>query len=140
MIPIKTYYDGESITKTVVDDIYRLVNRLSKMNEDCFEKTNDALASIHKDYDGFTGELIVATGNSKPRKDDVYDQKIGEEIAFKKAKLKLNLKRLKLLKHIRNEYVKAVNKLDDEANKIIPVLSMDMNDLSKYNPDFDLEL
>ena len=59
----------------------RILNGVSK----CYNNINKIVDSIHKEYDDYEGELIIGRGVSRPCKDDVFDEEIGHEIAFKKV-------------------------------------------------------
>ena len=111
-MPIETVRDGEKITKTCVEDVYKIINRVEDQLLKSYNNSIDILESVHKKYwpDGedntyYEGELIVGTGTSQPCNGDIFDEKTGNEIAFQKMKLNVNLKKYNLLRRVYNEYV-----------------------------------
>ena len=104
-LPIKTTQKGDEISKVCVEDCYKIVNRVVQSMDKAYNNSIDILDSIHKKYDGYEGELIVGTGNSKPCGGDKFDVEIGHDIAFMKAKLNANFKKRNFLRRVYNEYV-----------------------------------
>ena len=77
-MPIQTVRDGNKITKVCVEDIYKMLNRISDAEERSAEKWNEVWNSVDKeltDVDGNTvkGCLIVGTGISQPNIKDAFD-------------------------------------------------------------------
>jgi len=140
-IPLKTIKEGEQITKISVEDAYKLVNRVTTLIDDSYNKCMDILESINRDYeDGdnkWNGYLIPGKGVSKPCNGDKFDEILGNEIAFKKAKLNANIKKCNLLFRIMNVYQNTIDKLYfNEVQKLGGYIHSDLKDLRKYNPDY----
>ena len=143
-LPIVTTVDGFTTQKVVVEDVYKMSNRIIEASTRCYNKIMDIINSIHKTYtdpegDEYEGELIIGIGTSAPCKGDLYDDKMGNEIAFKKAKLKANMQKFKKL-------IQVARALDDmhgivwnEIEKVANLTNMDTEALREYNPDFGYE-
>ena len=138
MLPLKTIKEGDEITKICVEDVYKMSNRILEGVTNCYNNITEIVNSLNKEYDGFEGELIIGRGISKPCKDDVFDEKIGNEIAFKKAKLNANLKRINILERCLREYFKGIDSLQFDFAKINNYIVSDIDGIRKYNPDFSL--
>lgn len=147
MLPIKTIKNGESTTKIIVEDVYKTVNAVYEALDKCYNNSSNILDSVHRQYtndegETYEGELIVTAGISEPCHGDVYDEEIGNEIAFRKAKVKANLRKNRILKRIVNELCTCIKTTLNEAEKTYKYLNMDIKALRKYNPDYlkDFEL
>ena len=97
-LPIKTSREGNKITKVCVEDIYKMINRIGAAEERSAEKWNEIWESIDKeveDADGgiVNGCLVIGTGISQPNIKDAFDEAVGNNIAFMKAKLNANFKK-----------------------------------------------
>jgi len=140
-MPIKTIKEGNKITKVCVEDVYRLMNRIIDIMDKTHNDAVDIIDSVNKTVEEYEGSLIVGTGISQPCLTDAFDEEIGNNIAFMKAKLNANIKKRNILCRIYNNYAKALEKLDDEFTKIDFYIKMDLNNLRVYNPDYlsDLE-
>ena len=136
MLPIKTTREGDTITKVVVEDMYKSLNRILAGVDKYYNNSMEIIDSIHKEYDGYEGELIVGTGVSKPCTEDIFDEEIGNEIAFKKAKLNANLKKWNIYIRLEKELLKMLGVLDSEIDRIDKYIDMDIEGLRKYNPNY----
>ena len=141
MLPIKTIKDGESTTKIIVEDVYKTINAVYEALDKCYNNSSDILDSVHRQYtndegETYEGELIVTAGISEPCHGDVYDEEIGNEIAFRKAKVKSNLRKNRILKRIVDELCTCIKTTLNEAEKSYKYLNMDIKALRKYNPDY----
>ena len=136
MLPIKTTREGDTITKVVVEDMYKSLNRILDGVDKYYNNSMEIIDSIHKEYDGYEGELIVGTGVSKPCAEDIFDEEIGNEIAFKKAKLNANLKKWNIYIRLEKELLKMLGVLDSEIDRIDKYIDMDIEGLRKYNPNY----
>lgn len=143
-LPIVTTVNGFTTQKVVVEDVYKMSNRIIEASTRCYNKIMDIINSIHKTYtdpegDEYEGELIIGTGTSTPCEGDLYDDKIGNEIAFKKAKLKANMQKFKKLIQV----AKALDALHSvvwkEIDKVTYLTNMDIEALKEYNPNFSYE-
>ena len=135
-LPIRTERDGNKITKVCVEDVYKMLNRIIKRMNKSYNNSVDIIDSVNKEVDGFKGELIVGTGISQPCLTDAFDEEIGNNIAFMKAKLNANIKKRNLLYRIYNEYVYMLDVLDDEIDKIDSYINFDLEGIRNYNPEY----
>lgn len=135
-LPIETTREGNKITKVCVEDVYKIVNRIIEAMDKAYNNSTDILDSIHKQVNGFEGELIVGTGISQPCLTDAFDEEIGNNIAFMKMKLNANIKKRNFIVRVWNEYVRVLNSLDDELKKIEENIDMDIEGIRLHNPDY----
>jgi len=140
-IPIETTREGNKITKVCVEDVYKIMNRVIESMDKVHNNSVDIINSIDKDYGKCHGSLIIGTGISQPCLGDAFDEEIGNNIAFMKAKLNANIKKHNFLVRIWNEYSKLLDLLDVDIDKIDSNIRMDLNNLRIYNPNYlnDLE-
>ena len=136
MLPLKTTREGDQITKVCVEDVYKISNRVLEGITNCYNNIIDIVDSIHKEYDGYEGKLIIGTGVSKPCADDKFDEKIGNELAFRKAKLNANLKIDKILRRITNEYIKGLGSLSEDIWKVNSHIDSDLLAIREHNPEY----
>ena len=135
--PIETKCEGNKITKVCVEDVYKMLNRIiEKQNV-----TADLLESLHKTVettDGalVPGEFIVGTGISQPCLTDAFDEEIGSNIAFMKAKLNANLKKYRFLTKVWNSLIKTLYAVDDEFDRVSEMILMDLDGIRKHNPEY----
>ena len=139
--PIVTTREGNKITKVCVEDMYKVLKRV----EDSINKANDnyeqIVLSVEKDVEDangniFNGDFIIGTGVSQPNIEDAFDEEIGNNIAFMKAKLNANIKKRNILYRILNEYVKVLEVLDAELAPIENYIGMDLYGIRQYNPEY----
>lgn len=135
-LPIETTREGNKITKVCVEDVYKIVNRIIEAMDKAYNNSTDILDSIHKQVNGFEGELIVGTGISQPCLTDAFDEEIGNNIAFMKMKLNANIKKRNFIVRVWNEYVRVLDSLDDELKKIEENIDMDIEGIRLHNPDY----
>lgn len=135
-MPIETVRDGNKITKVCVEDVYKLLNRVQESLVKGYNDSIDIIDSVHKEVNGYEGELIVGTGVSQPCLTDAFDEEIGNNIAFMKAKLNANLKKYNILYRIYDKNVDFLEKLEDEIIKIEQLIDMDIEGVRKYNPEY----
>ena len=135
--PIKTVREGNKITKVCVEDVYKMLNRIiEKQNV-----TAELLESLHKTVETkegalVPGEFIIGTGISQPCLTDAFDEEIGSNIAFMKAKLNANLKKYRFLTKVWNSLIKTLDTVDDEFDRISEMILMDLDGVRKHNPDY----
>jgi hypothetical protein len=103
--------------------------------------TADLLESLHKTVettDGalVPGEFIVGTGISQPCLTDAFDEEIGSNIAFMKAKLNANLKKYRFLDKVWNSLIKTLDAVDDEFHRVSEMILMDLEGVRKHNPEY----
>lgn len=140
MLPLETKREGDKITKVCVEDVYKIINRVYEAMDKAYNNSSEILDSIHKTYESvdgkYEGELIIGTGIAQPCKDDVFDEEIGNEIAFKKAKLNANEKKINLLERVYKEQNKVSNLILKELSRLDSYVERDIKDIRHYNPDF----
>lgn len=135
-LPIKTIKDGNVTTKVCVEDIYKLVGKVREQLDKSSKESDAILESMYKEIEGVRGYLVMSIGTSKPCLLDAYDEEIGNNIAFMKAKFKANYKKLRMLEKICNSQGKLWNVLEDEIQKIWNYIDMDLDGIRKHNPDY----
>lgn len=135
-LPIETYTDGNKITKVCVEDVYKVFNRILEQLDKSYNKSIDIIDSVDKEVNGYEGSLIIGTGTSQPCLTDAFDEEIGNNIAFMKAKLNANLKKFRLLNRIYKEIDKILNVIENEQDSIYDYIQLDLEGLRKYNPDY----
>jgi len=139
--PIQTIREGNKITKVCVEDFYKMMNRIGAAQERSTEKWNEIWDSTEKIRQGVTGEpiqgcLVVGTGISQPNIKDAFDEKIGNNIAFMKAKLNANMKKRNILFKLYNAEQITLAAIDEEIDKIDNMIAFDLENLRQYNPDY----
>lgn len=131
-LPIETYRDGNKITKVCVEDIYKMLNRII-VQIDKLRNICDSADKVYKDYEG---SLIVGTGISQPCITDAFDEEIGNNIAFMKAKLNANIKKRNLLIRLWNQALNVSEAIDQELLNVDEYILMDLNGVRTYNPEY----
>ena len=141
-MPIMTIHDGEETTKICVEDMYKAINRVIEAYNNFVEYAEDQFDEIGKrevclsDDDTWTGCLVVGKGVSKPCHGDEYDEEIGNNIAFMKAKLNANIKKWNFFVGLWNKNNKLRKAIDSEIYKIEGNIFMDLDGIRDYNPDY----
>lgn len=135
-LPIKTFREGNKITKICVEDIYKILNRVIEQMDKSYNNSMELIDAIEKEVDDYEGSLIVGTGVSEPCITDAFDEEIGENIAFMKCKLNANLKKRNLLLKVYFQYMKVLNVLDTELSKIEKYIDLDLKGIRLHNPDY----
>ena len=135
-LPIETNREGNKITKICVEDVYKIINRVQDAMDKAYNNSVDIIDSIHKEYNDYEGELIVGTGVSQPCMSDAFDEEIGNNIAFMKAKLNANIKKHNFLCRIWNEFDKALAEIDKEINKVDDYIYLDLAGIRRHNLDY----
>lgn len=139
-MPIETTRNNDTITKVCVEDVSRILSRvqtsINKANKDVkglFKSVRKRYVSSFQDSEGY---LIIGRGYSQPCHGDQFDEQIGNNIAFMKAKLNANFKKRSLLISTYNKYIDVLNSIDEELDKIEDLILMDLNNLREYNPEY----
>lgn len=131
-LPIETIKNGDTTIKVCVEDVYRLINRLYDVLYRLDISSEAVLKSIHKEYKDYEGELIIGKGVSKPCNGDVYNDEIGETVAFVKAKLNANIKKRRIIERLLKTLDKAKNEIKAEGTKLDNYIRMDEETLSNF--------
>lgn len=139
--PIQTKREGNKITKVCVEDYYKMMNRIGAAQERSSEKWNEVWEDTEKSRqtsDGklVTGCLVVGKGISQPNISDAFDEEIGNNIAFMKAKLNANMKKRNVLKKLFDAELIVMRAIDEEWTKIDEMIANDLANLRKYNPNY----
>lgn len=131
-LPIETYREGNKITKVCVEDIYKIINRIVEpLNKVC-----DICDDADKEYNNYEGSLIIGTGVSQPCLGDAFDEEIGNNIAFMKAKLNANLKKRRLLTRIWKQLMETLAATENEIDVIEIYIQMDIEGIRRHNPNY----
>lgn len=139
-MPIETSHDGEKITKVCVEDVSKILSRvqtaINKANREVkklFKDTRKRYTSSIQDSEGY---LIIGRGVSQPCNGDEYDETVGNNISFMKAKLNANFKKRNLLIKAYNRFIPILDAIDEEIDKIDSNILMDLDGIREYNPDY----
>lgn len=140
-MPIKTNREGNKITKVCVEDFYKIVNRIAYAEQRSAEKWNEIWDSFDKtivDHEGnnITGCLVIGTGISQPNIKDAFDEEIGNNIAFMKAKLNANMKKRNALFKLYNAAYITIDAIDEEIAKVDDLIALDLKNLRQHNPEY----
>ena len=130
--PIQTIREGNKITKICVEDYYKMINRIADAEDRSAEKWNEIWESMGEDDTC----VIIGTGISQPCLTDAFDEEIGNNIAFMKAKLNANMKKRNVLRKLWEAAMITIDAIDEEWNKIDNMIAFDLNGLRKYNTEY----
>lgn len=135
-MPIETTREGDKITKVCVEDVYKIINRVLATMDKAYNKSTDIVDTVWKEYGDYEGQLIIGTGVSQPCLTDAFDEEIGNNIAFMKAKLNANIKKHNLLVRIFNAWGDAMDSIDEEISKVDYYIKMDLDGIRRHNPEY----
>ena len=110
-MPIETVREGNKITKTCVEDIYKIVNRVIEAMEKAYNNSVDIIDSLQNDEYGEDSAVVFGRGISQPCLTDAFDEEIGNNIAFMKMKLNANIKTHNFLVKVFNQWMNALDYL-----------------------------
>lgn len=130
--PIQTIREGNKITKICVEDYYKMINRIADAEDRSAEKWNEVWESMGEDNTC----IIIGTGISQPCLTDAFDEEIGNNIAFMKAKLNANMKKRNVLRKLWEAAMITIDAIDKEWSKIDNMIALDLNGLRKYNTGY----
>lgn len=130
--PIETKREGNKITKICKEDYYKMINRIGEAENRSTEKWNEVWNSMGEDNTC----VIVGTGISQPCMTDAFDEEIGNNIAFMKAKLNANMKKRNVLRKLWNATMITIDAIENEWQKIDNMIAFDLNGLRKYNSEY----
>ena len=144
-LPIETSQDGNKITKVCVEDIHKITDRVIDAMNKAYNNSAEIIDNLKCAYysevnktlycDG-NSRLIVGTGNSQPCLTDAFDDEIGNDIAFIKAKLNANIKKHNILVRIYNEFVNVLDAVDFDLEKIDDYICDDLLRMRQYNSEY----
>jgi hypothetical protein len=118
-----------------------MINRIGAAEERSAKEWNEIWNSLDKDIEDADGSivngcLVVGTGISQPNIKDAFDETVGNNIAFMKAKLNANFKKRNIL----YKFYKAANiTLDAIAEEVVKIddkIYMDLEGIRKHNPEY----
>ena len=135
-LPIETIREGNKITKICVEDVYKMYNRIKVIMNKSYSNISSIFNSIQKNYKGSDGKLIIGKGTSQPCLTDAFDEEIGNNIAFMKAKLNANVKKYNLLKRAAREIRNLEIALYKEMDTISAYIDLDLDGIRKHNSDY----
>ena len=140
-LPIETTRDGNKITKVCVEDVYKIMNRVIEAMDKAHNNSVDIINSVDKKYvsnddSEYFGSLVIGRGVSQPCLTDAFDEEIGNDIAFMKAKLNANIKKHNLLTKVWNEFDKLLDIIDIDLSKVDNYICDDLMRLRQYNPEY----
>lgn len=140
-LPIRTSREGNKITKVCVEDIYKMINRIGAAEERSAKEWNKIWESLDKDIkdadDGIVnGCLVVGTGISQPNIKDAFDETVGNNIAFMKAKLNANFKKRNILYKLYKAANITLDAIAEEVAKIDIKIYMDLEGIRNHNPEY----
>ena len=130
--PIQTIREGNKITKICVEDYYKMINRIAAAEDRSAEKWNKIWESMGEDDTC----VIIGTGISQPCLTDAFDEEIGSNIAFMKAKLNANMKKRNVLRKLWEAAMITIDAIDEEWDKIDNMIAFDLNGWRKYNTEY----
>lgn len=136
MLPIETTKEGNKITKVCVEDIYKILNRVIDTLDKTYNNSMEIMDNTYQIHNDCEGNFIIGTGISEPCGEDEFDEELGNEIAFRKAKLNANLKKVRLLRRIQKNLFESLDTVDEELERLCKFIEMDESFLRLYNPDF----
>lgn len=134
--PIETTFNGNEITKTCVEDVYKIVNRIQDAMDKAHNKSIDVIDTLsHEEY-GENTSVVFGRGVSRPCLTDAFDEEIGNNIAFMKMKLNANIKKRNFLVKIYNNYVKLLNQINSEIYKVEDLIELDLCGIRRHNSEY----
>lgn len=147
-LPIETTIEGEKTTKVCVEDMYKAVNRVIKSYNKFIDYAEQAFDEVDqvkvetRDNGTWKGCLVVGRGISQPCHGDVYNEQIGHDIAFMKAKLNANIKKWNFFVKLWNQNLKLSSAIDNEIKRIETNILLDLDGVREYNPEYleDIEV
>lgn len=139
--PIQTIKEGNKITKICVEDYHKMINRVFEAEDRSAKEWNQICESLDVDVENINGEvgtgcLIIGRGVSQPNIKDAFDENIGNNIAFMKAKLNANMKKRNILIKLWNAVMITADAIDDEIAKIDELIALDLYNLRYHNPEY----
>ena len=109
-----------------------MINRIAEAEKRSAEKWNEIWDSMGEDDTC----VVIGTGVSQPCLTDAFDEEIGNNIAFMKAKLNANLKKRNILLKLWNAAFITIDAIDREIIKIDDLISLDLSGLRKHNSEY----
>ena len=130
--PIQTIREGNKITKICVEDFHKMINRIAAAEERSAEKWNEIWDSLGEDNTC----TVIGKGISQPCLTDAFDEEIGNNIAFMKAKLNANMKKRNVLFKLWNAALITLDAIDEEIAKVDKLIALDLAGVRKHNSEY----
>lgn len=135
-MPIETVREGNKITKTCVEDIYKIANRVIEAMDKAYNNSVDIIDSLQNDEYGEDSAVVFGRGISQPCLTDAFDEEIGNNIAFMKMKLNANIKTHNFLVKVFNQWMNALTEINKDICKVDEKILMDLDGVRKHNPNY----
>ena len=135
-MPIETVREGNKITKTCVEDIYKIVNRVIEAMDKAYNNSVDIIDSLQSDEYGEDSAVVFGRGISQPCLTDAFDEEIGNNIAFMKMKLNANIKTHNFLVKVFNQWMNALTEINKDICKVDEKIQMDLGGVRKHNSNY----
>ena len=135
-MPIETVREGNKITKTCVEDVYKIVNRIQDSMNKAYDNSVSIIDTLYHEEYGEDTSVVFGRGVSQPCISDAFDEEIGNNIAFMKMKLNVNIKKHNFICRIYNEYIKMLKSIERELEGIDSNINMDLKGIRVYNPQY----
>ena len=139
---IKTVRNGNNIAKICIEDITKLVDKIESPIRNARHKVEEILDEYYPDTLDYETNFprVKGVGVAKLMDGDTFDEEIGNDIAFRKAKLSANIKKLHLIEKAMNLYGKALDQISEEGDRLTQYIINDIEALRKYNPEFKVNI
>jgi hypothetical protein len=135
-MPIETIREGNKITKTCVEDVYKIANRVIEAMDKAYNNSVDIIDSLQSDEYGEDSAVVFGKGTSQPCLTDAFDEEIGNNIAFMKMKLNANIKTHNFLCKIFNQYMKMLDTLNEDIDRVDKKIMFDLDGIRKHNSSY----
>ena len=135
-LPIETVREGNKITKTCVEDVYKIVNRVQDAMDRAYNDSMEVIDELYHEEYGEDTSVVFGKGTSQPCLTDAFDEEIGNNLAFIKMKLNANIKKHNFLCRIFNHYMNALERINDEIIKVDDKITFDLEGVRRHNPDY----
>lgn len=122
------------IKKVITDDISKLADKVVGAYFEGYNKIAHEFLYYLDPEDGHV--KITGKGCSEVCRNDVFNAEIGNEIAFRKAKLYTNIKKYNLLHNVWSNLMKTVDVIMEEQQKLEKYIAQDILAIRKYNSDY----
>lgn len=137
-LPIETFVKGNVIVKICKEESSNFLKKISDIVSNMFYESLDLLYDSPI-VESSEGSLIIGKGVAKCN-GDIFNLETGYEIAFRKAKLSANIKKIRILKKVINSVEKELHHLYNLLEKYAKYVDADTEALRSYNPEFEFHV
>lgn len=124
---IKTFKENNTITKVRIENA-----------SDLFSFMYSSLGSVYS-FLNKEDQVIVTLGKSTPRNGDEFNEKSGNIIAFRKARIKANKKKIDLLIKFRKFLLELIRNTNEKTLKLQKFVDKDVRYIKEnFNSDFQV--